>query len=112
MNISSLIIRVQPNNAAQLIQKLNNSGLCECHIYENGKIIITIEGNNTGHELEKISCIKEIPEVISVDLIYAYSEFELELARENIENSSPMPEWLNNDNIEANDIKYSGNIGR
>lgn len=110
MNISSLIIRVKEIHAEELIKKLDASGLCECHLYENGKLIVTIEGQDTDEELQKLSSIKRFEEVIAADLIYAYSERELEEARNNIEIAESTPSWLNDDNIDAKSIKYGGDI--
>lgn len=109
MNLSSHIIRVRDEHAATLMEKLNAGQLCECHLYENGKLVVTIEGNDTGEEMEKVRLIKLNPEVITIDLIYAYSENELEQARDFIEKNNSIPEWLNSNDIDAKQIKYSGN---
>lgn len=112
MNISSLVIRVKESHADDLIKKLDASGLCQCQLYEKGKLIVTIEGNDTDEELQKLNAIKRFEEVITADLIYAYSEQELEEARDKIEIAESTPPWLNDENIDARSIKYGGDIKR
>lgn len=110
MNLSSIVIRVKNENADKLQEKLVNSGLCQCHLYKDGKLIITIEGENTEEELRKLNTIKQFDEVIAADLIYTYSENELEQARENIEMAEPTPDWLNDNEMDAKEIKYNGDL--
>lgn len=110
MNISSLVVWVKDEEVELLIKKLNESGICECHAHANNQLIVTIEGVDNSEELSKLNLIKQHPEVLAVDLIYTYSEDELELARQHIEFANPVPDWLNDENADASGIRYSGNF--
>ena len=110
MNISSAVINVLPDNAEAVIQQIEEGNLCEFHLYENGNIIVTIEGANTGEEMAKMKQIEKIPFVIAARLIYAYSEEELDAERECLTHEGDLPAWLNDDRVKAEDIKYAGDL--
>ena len=53
MTISSIIVQTTAEKVEQVIEMLKKSELCEYHLHdEKGKIIITVEGENTGQEME------------------------------------------------------------
>ena len=110
MNISSAIVKTLPENTEELIKYLQDSKLCEIHAQENGKIIITIEGENISEEIKIIREIEKNPNVISAEMIYSYTETELEKEREKIELATPLPEWLNDENLDARKIPYNGDL--
>jgi len=41
---------------------------------------------------------------------FAYSEDELDKAREKLDTSATMPDWLNDPNVDPNTIKYNGDL--
>ena len=44
-------------------------------------------------------------------MVFAYSEDELEKERQKLEKSSDnIPDWLNDENAKAEDIKYKGDL--
>lgn len=110
MNISSAIVKVNPENLEEVNKTLGKSDLCEVHHKENGKLIIVIEGNNSNDEIKKMRAIEAIEKVLSVELIYSYSENEIENNRSQIEQSGEQPEWLNDETIDASNIPYNGNL--
>ena len=110
MNISSAIVKTLPENAEELIIYLKASNLCDIHAHEHGKIIITIEGESISEEIAKLREIERNPHVLSTEMIYSYSEYELEKEREKIEMATPLPDWLNNENLDARNIPYNGNL--
>ncbi|NPA51345.1 MAG: chaperone NapD [Aquificae bacterium] len=78
MNISSAVVKVAPKYLNQVLNLLEESQLCEVHFYDDqGKIIITVEANNVSEEMEKFDRISKLDHVLSVDLVYCYSEEEL-----------------------------------
>ncbi len=78
MNISSAIVKVPPKYMKQVLEALQNSNLCEVHFYDDkGRIVITVEAENVNSEMEKFDQISKIPHILSVDLVYCYSEEEL-----------------------------------
>lgn len=110
MNVSSVIIKVQPGKSKLVEQELIQRDLCEVHLNEAHKIIITIEGADVNEEVSKLRVIEKLQHVMSAEMIYSYSEDELEQERDKIERSDDIPEWLNNDNINAKNIPYNGNL--
>ena len=110
MNISSIVVNTLPENSDEVVKLLNEGEFCEVHHYEDGKIIVTIEGEDVSEEIGKLRLIEQTPNVVSASMVYAYSEEELEAEKEKLKSSADMPDWLNDENIEAKDIKYNGNL--
>ena len=110
MNISSVVVKTNPDRTARLAEILADGGFCEVHIAENGNIIVTIEGENVGEEIKKLKKIEQTPGVISASLIYSYCEEELEAEKDKLQKFGDFPDWLNDENVKAQDIKYSGDL--
>ena len=110
MNILSLLIKTVPANIKKVLKSLESSNLCEIHLHdETGQIIVTIECDTTNEEVDKINALKSIDNVISLDIMYHYSENHLNELRENIINSADdIPSILKNNNHKAEDITYNG----
>jgi nitrate reductase NapD len=83
MNISSLVVNVDPRKVEAALASLAGSGLCDVffHDREKGTVVVTIEGKDVGEEMDKMKAIERLPHVLSAALVYAYSENELEEAR-------------------------------
>ncbi len=43
-------------------------------------------------------------------MVYSYAEDELEKERNKIELEKNIPDWLNDENVKAEDIKYQGSL--
>ena len=110
MNISSVVIMCLPENEKSVIEAISNCDFCEYHLHQNGKIIVTIEGEDTNEEVKKIRQIEKLPNVISAAMHFTYCEDELEAEKEKLKNDSEFPAWLNDENIKAKDIPYNGNL--
>ena len=79
MNISGIVVKAAPENREAVIKALTASGLCEVHLQdEQGTIIVTVEGEDTGEEVKKMREIMNIPHVLCADLAYSYNEDETE----------------------------------
>ena len=111
MNISSCVIRCHPKNLEDVKKRVEESGVCDIHIVdEKGYIIVTIEGNGIEEEVKKLKTIQFLEGVLSADMVYSYSEEELDQARENFEVvKNPVPEILEKD-VKAEDIVYNGDL--
>ena len=57
--------------------------------------------------MKKIEMTKH---VISASLVYSYLEDEIEEKTANLKNSTDLPIWLNDENIDARNIPYGGDI--
>ena len=89
MNISSLVIRIAPENMDEALASLSGSGLCDIFFHERdkGMIVVTIEGRDVGEEMDKMKAIEKMPHVLSAALVYAYGETELSKAIQKLEAS-------------------------
>jgi nitrate reductase NapD len=100
MNISSLVVKVPPAEMELALRTLAESGLCDVHFHDRQKatVVVTIEGKDTGEEMDKMKAIEKMPHVLGAALVYAYSEAELEAAAQRIEEGSrdPVPGDLKN----------------
>lgn len=112
MNLSSIVVLTKPEYLEEVIGKIKSSDRFEYHLHdEKGRIIVTIEGNDTGEEIGKLKKLQEIEHVISAELVFAYSEDELEKEREKLENADDnIPDWLNDPDAPLRDINYGGDL--
>lgn len=98
MNVSSLLVKVQPKDMQSVLAALSASGLCDVHFHdvEKGAVVVTIEGKDTGEEMEKLKAIETLPHVLGAAMVYAYSEAELgEAVRKIAEKQGrPVPDEL------------------
>ncbi len=95
MNISSIVVKSAPGKADAVLEALRACGLCEVHFHDNqGRIVVTIEGQNIDEEMEKLKSIQALPFVASAHLVYAYSERELTQDIERIVTSGGVPDTL------------------
>lgn len=112
MNLSSIIVLVKPDHLEEVIRDLKTSEAFEYHLHdETGKIIVTIEGEDTEEEIRKLKMLNAVPYVISAEMVFAYSEEELEKDRGKLEKlKDSMPDWLNDPNTRVKDIRYGGDL--
>jgi nitrate reductase NapD len=111
MNISSIVVKTVPKYLDEVVEALKNCSVCDYHLHdEQGRIIITIEGEGVKEELEKLRVIEAIPHVISADMQMAYSEDELDAHMEVINDADLVPKMLNDDTIDPSQIIYRGDL--
>ncbi|MCF6169530.1 MAG: chaperone NapD [Bacteroidales bacterium] len=112
MNLSSIIIQTRPEHLDSVLAAVKASPDCEYHIHdEKGRIIVTIEGKDTGEEISKLKNMQTIPHVVSAEMAFAYSEDELETEREKLEKTKDnVPDWLNDPDAKIRDINYGGDL--
>jgi len=112
VNLSSVVILTKTKYLEEVLKTVKASDDCEYHLHdEKGRIIVTIEGKDTEEEVDKLKKIQAIPHVISAEMVFAYSEDELEQAREKLERAEDnIPDWLNDPNANLRDIKYGGDL--
>ncbi len=110
MNISSIVVKTSENRFESIVNELQQADFCEVHAYEDQKIIVTIEGDGIDAEIVKLRKIESIQGVGSAEMVYAYSEDELNAERDKIETAQSVPDWLNDDSIKAEQIKYKGDL--
>jgi len=110
MNLSSIVVNVLEENCDNVIAQINQSDFCKYHLHEKGKIIVTIDGANVGEEMEKLKLLESIPEILSANMVYSYCAEELEQERDKLVKSADYPQWLNDNNMDARNIVYNGDV--
>lgn len=110
MNISSAIVKTQPEATESVIALLKDVEFCEIHLHEGAQIIITIAAKKLDNEIATIRKIEKMKGVYTAEVIYSYSEDELNAERDKIEMAPEHPAWLNDENVKAEDIKYHGDL--
>ena len=74
MNVSSIVVRTKPAAVKSVIAALEKSGLCEVFFSDQqGRIVVTVEGETVDGEAEKLLAIQKLPDVLWADLVYAFS---------------------------------------
>ncbi len=111
MNISSIVVRVKPENYDSVIEELEQSGVCDYHFGDQAKgtIIVTVEGSGVEEEIKKLVAIQTTKNVIAADMMQTYQE-ELETAIKELEEADVVPDMLNMDSIDVRDIIYNGDL--
>ena len=110
MTLSSCVIRCRPEELEDVKKRVEEAGVCDIHIVdEKGYIVVTIEGENIEEEVSKFAILEKLPGVLSADMIYSYSEEELDALREDVEIEGKVPEILEKD-VDAKDIVYHGDL--
>ena len=110
MNISGVVVRVLPEHEEKTIANLKAIDFCEYHMHEDGKIILSIEGENISEEIKILNQIKRLEHVISADVAYSYCEEELDEERELLDKNEAIPAWLNDEKVKAEQIPYNGDL--
>ncbi len=75
MNISSIVVTTRPEHLEEVEAALLDSGLCDVHFKdEQGRIVVTVEGDDDGDESKKLKAIAELPHVAGAVFSYTYSD--------------------------------------
>jgi len=112
MNISSVVVRTKPEHIEEVLQSLEDSGMCDVYFHDpkKGLVVVVIEAEDTNEEVFKMKAIQSLPKVLSAELVYSYSD-EWAKAKDYLnENADRVPEILNDDKVRAEDIKYGGRV--
>ncbi len=112
MNISSIVVQCKSDNFDKVKEWCENSKICDYHFgeKEKGKIIVTIEGEDVGEEIEKLKQIQIAPYVIAADMMMTYQEDMLDEEIQKLNKQDPVPAFLNDPDTKAQDIVYNGDL--
>jgi len=112
MNISSIVVQCKSDNYDKVVKWCQESEICDFHFgdKEKGKIILTIEGEDVSEEIAKLKQIQVAPYVIAADMMMTYQEEMLDKEIKEMEANGPVPEWLNDENVRAEDVVYKGDL--
>jgi nitrate reductase NapD len=112
MNISSIVVQALPKYVDELVEFFKKADYVDYHLHdkEKGKIIVTVEGKGVEEEIEKLVKIQQLPHVVAADMMMTYQEDELDAEVKRLEAENPVPEMLNDDDIDVKDIEYHGDL--
>ncbi len=111
MNLSSIVVLTTAEHLEEMVQTIQQSEFCEYHLHdEKGRIIVTIEGDGIEQEIVKLQQIQALPHVLSAEMVFSYSEDELEREKDKLEKNDTLPEWLNDPDAKMGDINYGGSL--
>ena len=95
MNVSSIVVKTDQEHLQEVMDSINEIDLCEVHFYDSeGKIVVTIEGESIDEQMERMKKIQAIPNVVSANLSYSYTEDEVAAGLDQIRGSDDVPEGL------------------
>ncbi len=78
MNVSSAVVKTRPEHVQDVVDALRAMDRCETPFHDDqGRIVVTIEGETISEEMGTLKTIQAIPHVLSAELAYSYSESEL-----------------------------------
>jgi nitrate reductase NapD len=78
MNVSSIIVKTSIENMQDVTDTINAMEYCETHFSDpEGKIVVTIEGENIDRQMAIMKEILNISFVHGASLAYSYCEEEL-----------------------------------
>lgn len=110
MNISSIVVLTKQECLNEVIEKLNSLDFCDYFFDDGeGRIVVTIEGQDIADEMQKLGIIENIPNVISAQMQMSYSEEELDSLKDELEKTSNIPDVLTTE-IDAKYIVYNGDL--
>ena len=80
MNISSIILHAVPECLDEIRTALAGMPGVEIHAAsKEGKLVLTLEDSGTGSASESYIALHHIPGVLSVAMVYQYSDDDLEM---------------------------------
>ncbi|CAM2780792.1 chaperone NapD [Helicobacter burdigaliensis] len=109
-NVSSVVVMCKAKDVESLWERLPKILGVECHFKdESGKIVITIEASCIEEEIKTLKQVEAQEGVILAQMMYSYHQKELENLEEKMQQSSEVPNILE-EQIDAKNIFYGGNI--
>lgn len=110
MNISSVVIKTTQRAFDSVKDSIQTIKGCEIYLKDasTSQIVVVLEAQNTQEEVEINKYLESLPGVISANMHYTYQEDELNAQLQTMNDG--VCEFLNDDSIPAEQIKYSGSI--
>ncbi|WP_456476556.1 chaperone NapD [Oceanithermus sp.] len=109
MNISGLVVRVQPSRIREVREAIEAAGLGEVPADDGeNTLVVVVEAEDTAKEMAIYRTIEGIEGVLAVELAYTYSD-ELEQARDRLEVGDGVPRVLSDD-VPPEEVRYGGDV--
>jgi len=108
MNIASVVVAAKPENLLQVKKRIRALEWAVVHhTDEDGRLIVTIEGETAEKDVERFKFIKNIPDVLNVELIQYTFEDDGDLPDDPKEfESEEVPDYLQNDDLDEVGISH------
>jgi len=108
MNIASVVVAIKPENLARVKKEIKTLPWAVVHhTNEDGRLIVTIEGETAEKDVERFKFIRNIPDVLNVELIQYTFEEDGELPDDPSEfESDEVPDYLQNDDLDEVGINH------
>jgi len=74
MNISGVLVHVQPQRMGQVSGKLNAIAGVDVHAAEKGKLVVTVENKKLNALADQVMAFQHIKGVMSVSMVYHESD--------------------------------------
>ncbi|HEX05469.1 MAG TPA: hypothetical protein ENH10_10025 [Bacteroidetes bacterium] len=72
MNISSIVVHTRPEHFSDVLDRLQQSDICEVHFHDpKGKIVVTIESGEVGSDIGNMKLIQDMEHVASASFVYS-----------------------------------------
>ena len=95
MNVSSIVVKTTPEHLQDVIESINAIEMCEVHFNDDqGKIVVTIEGEEISEQMERMKEIQKIPFVFNANLSYSYCEDETSSLLRQLKTANHIPDEL------------------
>ncbi len=77
MNITSVVVQTNSWHMADVLGSLQRVEGCQVHFTDDeGKIIITVEGQSQDEDMKTLRTISELPHVLSANMAFTCSDTE------------------------------------
>ncbi|WP_294957429.1 chaperone NapD [Sulfurovum sp.] len=112
MNVSSIVVQALPKHIDELVEVFKEADYADYHLHDKkkGKIIVTVEGKGVEEEIEKLIKIQRLAYVIAADMMMTYQEDELDAEVKKLEAENPVPDVLQDEEIDVRDVEYHGDL--
>ena len=74
MNISGVLVYARPDKADSVSHTLSEFDGVEVHANDQGKLVVTIEDENTGALADRVIQFQDLPNILSVAVVYHHDE--------------------------------------
>jgi len=74
MNISGVLVHVQPKRMGEISEELNAIAGVDVHAAEKGKLVVTVENEKLNALADQVMAFQHIKGVMSVSMVYHESD--------------------------------------
>lgn len=74
MNISGVLVLTPADKTEIVAQTLSEFDGVEVHASDHGKLVVTIEDENTGMLADRVIQFQDLPNILSVSVVYHHDE--------------------------------------